>query len=72
MLFIYLLAFFMGTGAMVLLEEERVDRFLIVVMAATMLLVITVLMELGRKHLSGRSDDAPKDAPSDPKADPPA
>ena len=71
-LFIYLLAFFMGTGAMVLLEEERVDRFLIVVMAATMLLVITVLMELGRKHLSGRSDDAPKDAPSDPKADPPA
>ena len=71
-LFIYVLALFMGTGAMVLLEEERVDKFLIVVMAATMLLVISVLMELGRKAVARNAEDEEDegdDAPEPPRPD---
>jgi len=49
-LFIYLLAIFMGVGAIVLVVRPEIDKFLVLVMALIVYVVISVLMELGRSN----------------------
>jgi UDP-GlcNAc:undecaprenyl-phosphate GlcNAc-1-phosphate transferase len=49
-LFIYLLSIFMSTGAMVLVVKSEIDRFLVIIMALIVYILISVLMELGKKR----------------------
>jgi len=49
-LFIYLLSIFMSIGAIVLVVKAEVDRFLVIIMALIVYILISVLMELGKKR----------------------
>ena len=60
-LFIWLLSAFMGISAVVLVTKSDIDKYLVIVMSLVMFVVITVLMELGRRGIqNGQAEPSPK------------
>ena len=73
-LFIWLLSAFMSISAVVLVTKRDIDKYLVIILSIIMFVVITVLMELGRRGIqNGQSQPTPPhDADAPPPQDPAA